>query len=633
MGCGVLPGMAEAEIIEAIEALEAPARAHDPHDLISLLKALVTGVDTTNHPNAKGDPNRRRAFEYLREDEVLRNGKRTKHGSAAGPLLLDLTRLDGHPAKPYARMLLVDLLANDHLAMLTTGVDLRDSKVKRRYARGRGREILDMLVADAERVIDELDDEDASTRSSAAFLLGFLSPVADRSFERLGARGERETEPWVKASLMVATALVARYRADALDVVGLLESWCDEASSIPSALAWVAALYSDASGRELDETELTPARAEALVALLASGDPDPKCFAWGCGRLERVLAWQLEGRGEAARLFAADVLARAARQTGSSRHALEALRLCFEEGSTPLDIADVDEGRRGVVSELSRQHFGGVAFARFGLPAAPADRRRWLGETQPAVLDRVVDVEGHGAMKLGERLNQICTEIWEEERELQKQRKKSRKKKLPPFASLDRRGPVLTELRAHVGGIELLEALCFLACGAYNLVGRPIKSDDVYPIFDETQPSADWTRATLETLAADRGNLRGSGIGMALLSALAARLPEGELLPDEYDDLLRLAPADAAIVALGRLDQERRDVLAVRLLERALAQGHDFQLRALMDLPDDLVSPGAVAELAIRIADTLVADSTLTPSDSEAAEALRERVIARYGAV
>jgi hypothetical protein len=129
-----------------------------------------------------------------------------------------------------------------------------------------------------------------------------------------------------------------------------------------------------------------------------------------------------------------------------------------------------------------------------------------------------------------------------------------------------------------------------------------------------------------------RGNLRGSGIGMALVSALARRLPEGEPLPEPYDDLLKLTPATECSIVMQHLPQARRDALAVRILThdaRAITGVHQ-SVQALLQLVDH-VTGSAVATLALQIADKVAADGSLKMTAPDEAEDLRRRVIERFG--
>ncbi|MBN2494529.1 MAG: hypothetical protein JXR96_08070 [Deltaproteobacteria bacterium] len=600
--------MGEPDILRAIDELELPAGVAE--DLV----VLVTGVDRADHPSASGDPNRRSAWARLRP-LLVRGGKRTRAAAAVTPALLDLTHLDAHPAKPYARMLLADVVACDHVLHLVDGVDLSRPEVKRRYSRGSARAILDEVLADADRLLADLGAPEPSARSSAALLLGFLSPVADMSLGALVECGRRERDPWVQASVMMGGALVARYGGRSLSVAEL-EGWCRDASTIPRAFAWVAALYSDRVRVELGEAELTEQRAELIAQMFRAGDPDPRLFPWACGRTELLLAWQLAERGESATLFAARILARISIEElpGAMRLALAALDLCFDERDArePLKLEALDDVRRRVVSLLSQQDYPQIAFLQFGLPSSAADRRRWLGESEQTVLDRAVDVDGeHRA-------------FWEVLADL--------RRAVTPGNVAAVREQMLDLIDARLEGDERIEARCLLACGANGLHGV-VTADDVYAALEEARPARSRMQRMLEKLSGSvRRNLRGSGTGMAMVWALARGMEEGSLLADEYADLVKLSPASRAADVVRRMPQSARDSVAVRSLKQAVASswnGH-LALEGLLEVAD-LLTPGAVSELAMELAEIVAADSFLKTTSPEEADALRQRVRERFG--
>jgi hypothetical protein len=531
----------------------------DPKAIPNHLSGLVTGTDER----------RGAAWSELRE-LLVSDWQWSEAGAAAAPLLVEMVGLPGHPSRPWALMLLADLLTSEHTLRATDGVDLAEEANRKLYAEGPAQRILEAVRGAADDLLGGLDDPDARVRSTSAFVLAFLSDLAPRAYEPVARAARDERDPWAQASLFLALAFLARYRRAPLGAAEL-EGWITVESPVPRAFAWIASLYAEPlppgppgfgrEMRELTEAELTPARRQLLVDLLRAGDPPLELFPWSRAHIDRILAWEVLRRGDRAKVFVAGALAEVAAEGGplAARLAKEALRLCFAEGderSAPWESpAAMGEARRAVVATLSRADYGDLAFTSFGLPAGQWDRRRWLGVDPPTALERPIRGADGREIPLWQRLASLDSPSGEE---------------------------LLAALAADVQGADRVEALALLLGDAYGLCGE-LEIDNLYESIREVGPAAAGCARRLlpELLANDRANARGTGVGMALAWAVARELPPGATLPPEYDAVLRFVPLPVIRELLPRLTAERREALVLAYVRWCRQPGQSRRIRSV----------------------------------------------------
>lgn len=600
------------EILRAIQAVDwAPLSPglEDPTDIPDYLSGLIT----------RADKYRGGAWGALRE-LLVNEWQWSEAGAAAAPLLVEMVRLPGHPARPWALMLLADLLTSEHLVRMTDGLDLAWEENRKLYADGPARRILEAVRGAGDDLLRGLEDPEPAVRSASAFVLAFLSELAPRAFEPVARAARAEREPWVQASLFLSLAALARYREAPLEATEL-ERWAAVDSPILRAFAWLASLYSEPVPprppraadvmRELGEVELTPARRQLLVELFRAGDAPVQLFPWSRAHIDRVVTWEVTDRGERARLFVARALAEVAAEGGPlmSRHAKEALRLCFASGesrATPWESPEaMGEERRAVTATLSRRNYGDITFQVFGLPAGPWERLRWLGVEPPMVLDRSIRLADGREIPLWQKL---CA--------------------LPSPG----REALLAELSADLEGADRLEALALVVRGDYAL-SNGLRDDDLYAMIRELGPAAAArAREILPVLMAhDLDNVRATGVGMALVWAIARDLPPGSTLPPEYDAVLRLIPSPVIREVLALLPLERREAVVVAYLRWARKEsGGIVSLKRVLAVVDLIATP-AVFEETLGLADEAVQEAVdEDDEDTQAeAEALRAQARAR----
>lgn len=600
------------EILHAIKAVDWASLSpglEDPTEIPDYLSGLITRVDKY----------RGGAWGALRE-LLVNEWQWSEAGAAAAPLLVEMVRLPDHPARPWALMLLADLLTSEHLVRMTDGVDLAWEENRKLYVEGPAQRILDAVRGAGDDLLRGLDDPEPAVRSASAFVLAFLSELASRAYEPVARAARAERNPWLQASLFLSLAALARYRKTPLEAAEL-EGWLAVDSPILRAFAWLGSLYSEPVAprpkrgadvmRELSAAELTPARRQLLVDLFRAGDPPIQLFPWSRAHIDRVVTWELTDRGERARLFVAGALAEVAAEEGPlmSRLANEALRLCFASGESRETLWEspeaMGEERRAVVATLSRRNYLDITFQVFGLPAGPWERLRWLGVEPPMVLDRSIRLSDGREIPL-----------WQE------------------LSALDqpRREALLTALSAHLEGADRLEALA-LVLRADHALSAGFRIDDLYAMIRELGPAAAVrAREILPVLIAhDLANVRGTGVGMALVWALARELPPGATLPPEYDVVLSFLPTPVIRELLPRIPPERREALVLAYVRLCREQpNRTYSVREMLGVLDLAATP-AVLEETLGLADDAVQEA-VDDGDEDVqteAEELREEARSR----
>jgi hypothetical protein len=604
--------MTKDDIIRTIEAAdwaELPGATEEPTTADSDLRALLDGDEKA----------RAEAFFALRE-QLVTDWTWSEAGAEATPILLAVARLEAHPARAMALILLADILAGDHVLRSNDGIDMSLSINQELYAEGPARRIYETILSATANVVALLRDADPSVRSAAGFLLAFLSAAAPNSLEAVRQAAQVEREPWVQASLFLSLGFLARYSKVALRAADL-DAWVVNSSPVPRAFAWLAELYAEVTPpaeqpglatdqRVLGKDELSGERRQRLLHLFREGDPPLELFPWNRAHVDRTVTWQFMGRGDHAKVFVAGALGEVAAEGGplASRMAKETLRLCFEEGDEgppPWVAAEsLDEGRRGVVAALSRRDYDDLSFVMFGLPPSASDRRRWLALDPPTALERAIDVDGQ-TVPLWQHLYALR---WN--------------------ASSPSRTAMLADIAAHTTGADRVEVIALVLEGAYALAGL-LRIDDLYEALREGEPGAitAWARERLAGfLVSLQDAARRSPVATALVWAVARMLPPGSVLPSEYDQFVRIAEPTATRDVLEHLPIDRRDAVVLAYVRQAAAP--TLNRRAFLDrlLPiADLVGPAAAPGL-LRLADTFVEEVQRSGGNVGDAEALRERL-------
>jgi hypothetical protein len=577
------------------------------------LRALVV-APSSKHPRAA-----RRLLRRL----LVRAGW-TEAGARATPILLELARLAGHPARATALALLGDLAAGDHLPRLGFGVDTRARDWDGWLAHTPAGAIHDDLARGAETLAASLGDEDPDVRGAAAFALAFCSGRAEACWDELWCAALQERDPWALGSALLALGHVARYRGappaelrEALGSIAMLRG-AGEGPAIARALAWIAETCAWTSGSPAPRA---PAGLADDVATMLRATPAPAArFPWGRGRLERLVMLAAHRAEESTRLELACALATVAAQGGggSAARAQIAMRLGFESstiaGARWIRASDLDARRARLVGLLSQPDAPRIPFARFGLPAGAHERRRYLGLDEASALELSAllpdGYEGQLWQLLRAQLGPFAAE------------------ELPALRSATW-GVITARFPAH--DPRRLEAAAHLRLGAHGL-GPVATLDDLWAAVDAAGPAgARWIEARGATLRAyGPAALRASGAGAACAFTLAcAGLP----LDEAWDEGCDLAPTVERLAAiLDALPPARRERLVLRAIARSIGCAEDAHrtLRRLSQL-HARVATEAVTAAALELADVTERSAHLSRRAPPDAAEVRARLREAYG--
>jgi hypothetical protein len=328
-------------------------------------------------------------------------------GAAAFPLLLraaaDRTlRLRQLPLK-----LAANVLAGGYLVHQTSGLDLADPVVAKRYRGGHARTIYDHALAQYDVLASFLDDDD-DVAAHGALLLAFLSERREASLARLLARADGPRDEEARAAIVYATGLLLRYGGDPVRTAATLGPLEERAEGEFERSVAHAARYL---------TPGVPVHLDAgprLASLVRRGDGSNATFMWADGYTPRLAVDPLLVQGRAGFDTAADMLSALVRAPEGPGDALyEYLLLHFVRhresggpGPPPVYLPpgpmrggllgpdELSAHEREALLAIADLSLDEPAFLHFALPGRARERRMLLGLEPRGVMEREVALDG-----------------------------------------------------------------------------------------------------------------------------------------------------------------------------------------------------------------------------------------------
>lgn len=482
--------------------------------------------------------------------------------TAAAPTLtlaLELAIEDGFDERAGVLALAAKTLLADQPLPLPMGLHRGDAAVKKAFARGARRAVLESLLELAPVVVPLLDDPSTEVRAQCAYLLGLLATERRDLGVALERRLGREKDPLVAGGLMIALGLYAR-AAGRKDLAGTSAA----ASPVVDGCAIIAKALASGEVAETVEAQLA-----AMVALT----PEPGTFPWLDGRLDRLVARVI---GPLDRALATHALLATIRSGDASAARIDTLlSLIVKE---PEQLATRESlGALGceVVAALSTEDIVGP-FDAFGLPSSARDRRRLLGLEAAGLLDREID-GGPGGKREGKKTLRLHLLAWQQ-----------------PGKDFDK---ALSWAEERLTLEERLDLYAELCSGADPL--RPLPDGLIYEKVRANVPaSIAWGRARAAALARGGGGVPGERHrGKAALYAMSLGMKDGEVWPEELDVLVVLGfPEAETRVVLERVPPARRSAIFLRELEAKwpLPTIPLKRVRMVLDLCEDPAIRGRV---------------------------------------
>ncbi|MGD0675136.1 MAG: hypothetical protein ABSC94_06930 [Polyangiaceae bacterium] len=337
---------------------------------------------------------RRAAFGQL--DNLLNHQKTvTPAGVVAAPFLVELSVDPSTPDADRILVLLGDLATGgNHVRAISHGFDVRGQDFDQTSSDNPFKRLHLAVSAGIDGYIAALSRPEPAVRVAAAFVIGFLSRVAERSVAHVRVRVESERDGRARASAVLALGLLGAYLHSQADCA-LIESLLLDASPLIRFSAAVALAY-------LSPAVVPPRVRDELLSWAGRKNADVAGFPWGEGALDQyatVVLTDVAARVSDVALLKSALDVAAGKPT-ESRVAWAMIDTVFstdrEEWPEPRLASSLSLAQRALLEELVLRRLASKvegALVRHGLFADDAALERFLGLGPRAggPLDRVVD--------------------------------------------------------------------------------------------------------------------------------------------------------------------------------------------------------------------------------------------------
>ena len=351
------------------QATAAPRRPMPPWRMARRTSELVGRF---LHP----DPEQRRTA----RDEFARRisgfGRWTGQGAIALPWLAELVTQEPIPDRHRLLVLIADLVAGDHAATSTTGLDRTLPYVAETASHAAARSLRQNLVERLPRLIGMSSDIDARLRAAMPLVATLLPESEAVARGPLSAALAKETVAAARASQLIGIGRLDRYARKSPS-----RAHFGDASPLVAGAARLAALFADPRALAGEEGPLAADHEAALVAFIRC-EVERDAFPWHDGRLAALVARTLVDCLPDGGIIGGLMFARLVREGGL---ASDERLSTWAEGAVSIALTGqnrrhldvLDERQWQIVADLSRRDFPGLApvWRQAGLPADMGQRR------------------------------------------------------------------------------------------------------------------------------------------------------------------------------------------------------------------------------------------------------------------